>query len=62
MRLAAFTDSGYFWLPGDEDRIFQVPGTLAVSEAGRVTLETFGIAATIHCRWHTARLVKPAPS
>ena len=42
MRLATFTDSGYFWLPGDEDRSFQVPGTLAVSEAGRVTLETFG--------------------
>ena len=42
MRLAAFTDSGYFWLPSDEDRSFQVPGTLAVSEAGIVTLETFG--------------------
>ncbi len=42
MRLAAFTDSGYFWLPGDEDRSRQVAGTLAVSEAGRVTLETFG--------------------
>ncbi|MCY3659417.1 MAG: hypothetical protein OXG36_10415 [Caldilineaceae bacterium] len=42
MRLAAFTDFGYFWLPGDKDRSFQVPGTLAVSEAGIVTLETFG--------------------
>ena len=42
MRLAAFTDSGYFWLPDDEDQSCQVAGTLAVSEAGRVTLETFG--------------------
>ena len=42
MRLAAFTDSGYFWLPDDKDRSFQVAGTLAVSEAGIVTLETFG--------------------
>ncbi|MXY95909.1 MAG: hypothetical protein F4Y42_20920 [Caldilineaceae bacterium SB0664_bin_27] len=42
MRLAAFTDSGYFWLPSDKDRSRQVPGTLAVSEAGIVTLETFG--------------------
>ena len=42
MRLAAFTDSGYFWLPGDKGQSFQVAGTLAVSEAGRVTLETFG--------------------
>ena len=42
MRLAAFTDSGYFWLPGDENRSRQVAGTLAVSEAGCVTLETFG--------------------
>ncbi|MCY4519435.1 MAG: hypothetical protein OXC13_01495 [Caldilineaceae bacterium] len=42
MRLAAFTDSGYFWLPGDEVRSRQVAGTLTVSEAGRVTLETFG--------------------
>ena len=42
MRLAAFTDSGYFWLPGDKDQSRQVAGTLTVSEAGRVTLETFG--------------------
>lgn len=42
MRLAAFTDSGYFWLPDDKDRNCQVPGTLTVSEAGIVTLETFG--------------------
>lgn len=42
MRQAAFTDSGYFWLPGDADQSHQVAGTLAVSEAGRVTLETFG--------------------
>ena len=42
MRLAAFTDSGYFWLPGDKDQSRRVAGTLAVSEAGNVTLETFG--------------------
>ena len=42
MRLDAFSDFGYFWLPGDEDQSRQVPGMLAVSEAGRVTLETFG--------------------
>ncbi len=42
MRLAAFTDAGYFWLSGGEDQSRQVAGTLAVSEAGRVTLETFG--------------------
>ena len=42
MRQAAFTDSGYFWLPGDADQSRQVAGTLAVSEAGCVTLETFG--------------------
>ena len=42
MRLTAFTDSGYFWLPGDDDQSHQVAGTLAVSETGVVTLETFG--------------------
>ncbi|MYD91851.1 MAG: hypothetical protein F4Y08_16230 [Caldilineaceae bacterium SB0662_bin_9] len=42
MRLDAFSDSGYFWLPGGEDQSLQVPGNLSVSEAGRVTLETFG--------------------
>jgi len=42
MRVTAFTDSGYFWLPGDDDQSHQVAGTLAVSETGVVTLETFG--------------------
>ena len=42
MRLTALTDSGYFWLPGDDDQSLQVAGTLAVSETGVVTLETFG--------------------
>lgn len=43
MRLdEAFSDSGFFWLPEDTDRSFEVPGTLSVSETGRVTLETFG--------------------
>ncbi|MDE0672590.1 MAG: hypothetical protein OXH72_12700 [Caldilineaceae bacterium] len=43
MRLdEAFSDSGFFWLPEDKDQSCQVPGTLSVSEAGRVTLETFG--------------------
>ena len=46
MRLAAFTDSGYFWLPGDEDQSCRVAGTLAVSEVGAVTLETFGYFST----------------
>ena len=45
MRLASFTDSGYFWLPGDDDQSRQVPGTLAVSEAGIITLEIFGYAS-----------------
>ena len=43
MRVTAFTDSGYFWLPGDDDQSHQVAGTLAVSETGVVTLETFGL-------------------
>lgn len=42
MRLTAFTDSGYFWLPGNDDQSQQVAGTLAVSESGVVTLDTFG--------------------
>ena len=42
MRLTAFTESGYFWLPSDDDQSHQVAGTLAVSETGIVTLETFG--------------------
>ena len=41
MRLPAFTDSSYFWLPGDEDQNLQVAGTLAVSESGHVALKTF---------------------
>ena len=42
MRLDAFSDSGYFWLPGGDAQSLQVPGNLSVSEDGRVILETFG--------------------
>ena len=38
----AFSHSGFFWLPEDTDRSFEVPGTLSVSETGSVTLEIFG--------------------
>ena len=43
MRIEAFEDQGFFWLPEDEEAGHRVPGILHVSESGAITLDTFAL-------------------
>jgi hypothetical protein len=50
--------SGFFWVPSEPGK--QLPGTLEISDGGRIELKILGTAAEPSSLFRDARVVEPA--